>query len=318
MSAIRVMSHSGRLVHPVPITDDTFNNLSHLYFIPIFTNIINPYMEDSDGLVDTLPPTLLQHITTLAEMAHASTQTEDMEDTDHPGGQWMHFNPSNTSHYPLIFISTDARPHVAKYIHYLSVNDGVVHQGTEGKDKAIYGTPLHARSYPTPNFHHPGVKDTDHTIFHPSSTSQLVVDNALYHLGDPGVIADIHMLHAQYNKLENIKCQCLDLDNQEHSTNKKMLDCEWYLTYAAVHTCLQTHLLCTWPSSPPSSFLPHIHAAQGPPEHILLGLLPPSSICRPARLQLSPCLPKGCNSLELHLLGWRLLPSQHLLTPPRS
>jgi len=257
MSAIRVMSCSGRPAHPIPITDDTFNDLSHLCFIPIFTNIIDPYMEDSNRSVNTPPPTLLQCITTPAEMAHASTQTEGIEkDTDHPGGQWMHFNPGNTSHYPLVFIGTDTRPHAAKYICYLLVNDGVIHQGTEGKDKAIYGTPLHAHSYPTPNFHRPGVKDTDHTIFHPSSTSQLVVDNALYYLGDPRVIADVHMLHAQYNKLENIKCQCLDLDSQEKQ----------YLTYTTVCTCLQTHLLHTCPLSPPSSFLPCIHAAQEPPE----------------------------------------------------
>jgi len=144
MGAIRVMSRSGEPAHPVPITNDTFDDLSHLRFIPIFINIINPYMEDSNGSVDTPPPTLLQHIATPAEMAHASTQTEDTEDTDHPGGQWMCFSPSNTSHYPLVFIGTDTRLHVAKYICYLSVNDGVVHQGTEGKDKAIYGTPLHA------------------------------------------------------------------------------------------------------------------------------------------------------------------------------
>jgi len=59
-------------------------------------------MEDSNGSVDTPPPTLLQRITTPAEIAHASTQTEDMEDTDHPGGQWMHFDPSNTSHYVTV------------------------------------------------------------------------------------------------------------------------------------------------------------------------------------------------------------------------
>ena len=261
------MSRSGEPTHPVLITDNTFNDLSHLHFIPIFTDIIHPYMEDSNRSVDTPPPTLLHHIPTPTEIAHASMQTEEMEeDTDHPGGQWMRFNPGNTSHYPLVFINTDTRPCVAKYICYLSVNDGVIHQGTEGKDKCIYGTPLHIQSYPTPNFYCPGVKDTDHTIFHPSSTSCLVIDDALYHLGDPGVIADVHMLRAQYNKLESIKRQHLDLDSQECNANKKKLDCERYLTYAAVRTRLQTHLLRTCPSSPSSSFLPHIHAAQGPPE----------------------------------------------------
>ena len=74
------------------------------------------------------------------------------------------------------------------------------------------------------------------------------------------------MLRAQYNKLESIKRQRLDLDGQERSAKKKMLDCERYLTHAAVRTRLQTHLLRTRPTSPPSSFLPRIHAAQGPPE----------------------------------------------------
>jgi len=74
------------------------------------------------------------------------------------------------------------------------------------------------------------------------------------------------MLRAQYNKLEGIKRQCIDLDNQERNANKKKLDCKWYLTHAAVHMRLQNHLLHTHPSSPPSSFLPCIFATQGPPE----------------------------------------------------
>ena len=88
MTAIRVISHSSKLAYPVPITDEAFDNLSHLHFIPIFTNLIDLYMEDSDGSIDTPPPTLLHCIPTPAEMAHASTQTEDMEeDTDHLEGQ---------------------------------------------------------------------------------------------------------------------------------------------------------------------------------------------------------------------------------------
>jgi len=157
----------------------------------------------------------------------------------------MHYNPGNASHYPFSFIGTDQRPCVAKYIWYLNINDGVIHQGTDGKGKAVLGTPLHARAFPTPNFNRPGAKDTDHTIFDPSSTSRLIVDDAIYHLGDPGIVADIHTLHVQINKLEGIKHQRIDLDNQEHSANKKRLDCERYLTHAAVRTRLQNHLLRT-------------------------------------------------------------------------
>jgi len=198
-------------------------------------------------------------------MAHASTQTEE-RDADHLGGEWMRYNPGNSSHYPFSFIGTDQRPRIAKYIRYLKINDGVIHQGTDGKNKAVLGTPLHVQAFPTPNFNHPSVKDTDHTIFDPSSTSRLIVDDALYHLGDPGVVADVHTLRAQYNKLEGIKHQRIDLDNQEHSANKKRLDCKQYLTHTAVCIRLQNHLLRTQPTSPPSSFLPRISAAQGPPE----------------------------------------------------
>ena len=41
---------------------------------------------------------------------------------------------------------------------------------------------------------------------------------------------------------------------------------ERYLAHAAVRTRLVPHLLRTHPQSPPSSIVPHIHAAQGPPD----------------------------------------------------
>jgi hypothetical protein len=53
---------------------------------------------------------------------------------------------------------------------------------------------LHARAYPNPNFHSLGIKDTDLTIFHPSSVNRRLVDDALIHLVDAGVIADVHTL----------------------------------------------------------------------------------------------------------------------------
>jgi len=266
MPAIRIMSRSGQPTHPILISDNAFDDLSHLRYIPIFTDIIDPYMEGEDReSIDDTPPTLLRRATNPAGMAHTSTQTEE-RDADHPGDQWMRYNPGNASHYPFSFIGADHRPRITKYIRYLNINDGVIYQGTDGKGKGILGTPLHARAFPTPNFNRPGAKDTDHTIFDPSSTSRLIVDDAIYHLGDPGIVADIHTLCAQINKLKGIKHQHIDLDNQERSANKKRLDCKRYLTHAAVHTRLQNHLLCTRPTSPPSSFLPCIFAAQGPPE----------------------------------------------------
>jgi len=67
MPTIRIMSRSGQPTHPILIADDVFDDLSHLCFIPIFTDVINPYMEDDDRSVNTPPPSLLHHLTTLAD-----------------------------------------------------------------------------------------------------------------------------------------------------------------------------------------------------------------------------------------------------------
>jgi hypothetical protein len=53
-----------------------------------------------------------------------------------------------------------------------------------------------------------------------------VVDNALFHLGDPQVIADIHCLQAQYTRLTNIKRQRVELDVLEHKAEKEKLNME--------------------------------------------------------------------------------------------
>ena len=213
-------------------------------------DMIGPYIEDSEEEVGP-PPTLLQRLT-----VHAATQTEALADDNHPGGEWMKFNLGNPAHYPFVFVNEQSQPEAAKYIRYLSANDGVVHQGTRGKDQPIYATTLHARAFPTPNFSRPGIKDTDLYIFHPSSSSRIIVDDALYHLGDPGVIADVHTLRAQHDELMRIKRQRLELDNKERMANRKLLDMERYLAAAAVRTRLQPHLLRTRPASPPFFLYP--------------------------------------------------------------
>ena len=60
-------------------------------------------------------------------------------------------------------------------------------------------------------------------IFHPSATSCLVIDDALFHLGDPGIIADIHTLRAQHLCLMQIKRQQLELDLQECKAEEEKL-----------------------------------------------------------------------------------------------
>jgi hypothetical protein len=48
-----------------------------------------------------------------------------------------------------------------------------------------------------------------------------VVDNALFHLGDAGVIANVHTLQAQYTRLANVKRQRVELDTIECKAEKK-------------------------------------------------------------------------------------------------
>src|SRR5437588_12939854 len=119
----------------------------------------------------------------------------------------MPYNATNPGHYQLLFSNELGQAEVAKYIHYISVRDGMAVQGCCKKGDPIYGMALHAHAYPHPNFHSPSIKDTDLTIFHPSSVNRQLVDDALIHLVDAGVIADVHTLHAQINKKQNIKWQ---------------------------------------------------------------------------------------------------------------
>ena len=103
-------------------------------------------------------------------------------------------------------------------------------------------------------------------IFHPSALNCTIVDDALLHLGDAGVIADIHTLREQHLHLATIRQQQVELGRQELKAEEKKNKMERYLTHVAARTCLVPHLLCTRPRSPPSSIVPRIHAAQGPPD----------------------------------------------------
>jgi len=150
MPAIRIMSRSGQPTHPILISDDAFDDLSHLRYIPIFTDIINPYMEEeNEESIDDTPPTLLRRATNPAGMVHVFTQTEEW-DANHPGGQWMRYDPGNASHYPFSFIGTDHRPRIAKYIRYLNVNDGVIHQRYGGQKQTSSWDPPSRTSIPYP------------------------------------------------------------------------------------------------------------------------------------------------------------------------
>jgi hypothetical protein len=235
MVSIQAMSkHSADT--PLPITLGEYNAIAHLTYIPTFTDLIKPYIAVT---MEETPPTLLQHLSTPSHIFISS----DEDKTNHPGDDWMLYDPTNSKHYMFVFINEDNKEEIAKYICYVSIRDRVHLQGRRSKKTPLYTIPLHAYAFSNANFFRLGLKNTDLAIFHPSAIGHLVVDDALFHLGDPGVIADIHCLQVQYICLENIKRQRLELDVLEHKAEKEKMASKQYLAHATVCTQLHTHLM---------------------------------------------------------------------------
>ena len=219
--SITAMSNADA-TRPLPITNGEYNRIAHLTYMSAFTDKIEPNLEDAIREIRP-PPTLLQRMTT---PSHISVTDSEEKETDHPGGDWIEYNATNPKHYPLVFINKANEEEVAKYIRYHKIGDGVHLQGQQSKDSPLYAIPLHACAYSIANFFRAGVKDIELAIFHPSATSCLVIDDALFHLGDPGIIADIHMLRAQHLCLMQIKRQQLELDLQERKAEEEKLTAE--------------------------------------------------------------------------------------------
>jgi hypothetical protein len=195
---IIALSYATGLEEP-PCSLETYNQIVHLAWVPTFVDIINPYRESP---TDEAPMLL---VATPSQISTVDTGAQTEEDVDHPGDDWMLYDSANPGHYQLLFSNELGQAEVAKYIHYISVRDGMAVQGCRKKGDPVYRMALHARAFPHPNFHSPGIKDTDLTIFHPSSVNRRLVDDALIHLTDAGVVADVHTLCTQINKKQNIK-----------------------------------------------------------------------------------------------------------------
>ena len=177
---------------------DTYEELLHLFAIPRLMEDLDRFIDTPSTPPQTTIPTLMERLDNPSHISVSSSEG----DPDLPGEDWMKFDAGRPAHYRFIFPNEQGRPELAKYIRYLVTDKGVVHQGTRGKGEAVYGQPLHALAFPTPNFNRPGIKDTDHTIFHPACAARIVVDDALESLADPGVIADVHRLRDSTNALE--------------------------------------------------------------------------------------------------------------------
>jgi hypothetical protein len=164
--AINALSYTtGREEEP-PCNLQRYNKIVHLAWVPAFVNLINPYHESPTDEA----PMLLVATPSQLSIIDASAQTE--EDADHPGDDWMLYDSTNLGHYQLLFSNKLGQAEIAKYIQYISVRDGMAVQGCRKKGDPVYSMALHAHAYPHPNFHSPGIKDTNLIIFHPSSVNR--------------------------------------------------------------------------------------------------------------------------------------------------
>jgi len=192
--------------------------------------------------------------------------TIQLDDPNHPGPGWSKYNRGDMRQYPLVFLNKYGQDEIARYVTFRQVGIDTHIVGVCKKGDPKYSIPLHARAHPSPNFNRPGVKDYDLNIFHPSSTSRLLVDNAIIDLKVPGIVADVYRYRAHQSELKAVKRQCIELNKREDDAQGKLSMVERHLTYAAVRTWLVPHLNCIRPPSTNAIHIPRIFAAQGPPD----------------------------------------------------
>ena len=279
MPTINILGNDGLDDQIFTTSFQDFSAIQHLFFVPQVLTAVEPFLDNED--VQSDPPESLGacYNPTISKSSTPSPITinpplsDELEDPTHPGEGWALFDAGNPGHYPLVFSNDEGQSEVAKYICFRSTEEDTYLVGTQGRGKKEYATPLQAKAYPSPNFNRCGIKDTDLHIFHPAHLSRLMVDTALVNLKDPGVIADIHHLRGYHNIISSAKRQHLELEKKETKAEADLLTVERRLASSAIRTCLQQHLLATRPPSPPTFLLPthnyqvpHIFAAQGPPD----------------------------------------------------
>jgi len=233
MPAISILGNNGLDDQIFMTSFRDFSAVQHLFFVPQVLTEVEPFLDDDS--VQNDPPESLgaRYNPTISQTSSPSPITinpplsDELNDPTHPGKGWALFDSGNPGHYPLSFINDKGQPETAKYICFHSTEEDTYLVGTQGKGEKEYATPLQARAYPSPNFNHHGVKDTDLNLFHPAHLSCLMVDTALVNLKDPGVLADVHRLRGLHNIISSAKRQRLELEKKETQAEADLLVVEW-------------------------------------------------------------------------------------------
>jgi len=270
LPAINILGNTELNDQVFTTTFHDYTAIEHLFLVPQILTRIEGYMLEEDVQNDEPVRFAMYNPTislssTPSPIPNVPQLTKQLDDPNHPGVGWSEYNCGDTQQYPLVFLNEYRQDEIVQYITFrqVGVDTHIVGVCKWGDPK--YSIPLHACTYPSPNFNHPGVKDYDLNIFHPSSTSQLLINNAIIDLKDPGVVADVYRYRAHQSELEAVKRQRVKLDRREESAQSKLNMVERHLTHAAVHIRLTPHLNRIRPPSTNAIHIPCIFAAQGPP-----------------------------------------------------
>jgi len=183
-----------------------YTTIKHLFLIPQILDKIEGYMSEEDVQNDepvrftTYNPTISLS-STLSPIPNIPQLTEQLHDPNHPGVGWSEYDRGDMWQYPLVFLNEYGQDEIAHYVTFRQVGVDTHIIGVCKQGDPEYSIPLHVQAHPSPNFNRPGIKDYDLNIFHPSSTSQLLIDNTIIDLKDPGVVTDVYRYRTHQSKL---------------------------------------------------------------------------------------------------------------------
>jgi len=189
-----------------------YTAIEHLFLIPQILDKIEGYMSDNNVQSDKPVRFAMYNPTislssTPSPISNIPQLTKQLNDPNHPGARWSKYDCGDMWQYPLVFLNEYGQDEIARYITFRQIRVDTHIIGVCKQGDPEYSIPLHAHAHPSPNFNRPGVKDYDLNIFHPSSTSQLLIDNAIIDLKDPGVVADVYRYRAHQSELKVVKRQ---------------------------------------------------------------------------------------------------------------
>jgi hypothetical protein len=177
--------------------------------------------------------------------------SEKENNPDHPGVGWMHYEAANTEHYAMwIPMPGELGDTRAGYIRYVFNGEDTTLEGTFGKGHPVYRQPLRAQRADTrPNLtDNKDIRDDHLSAFNPESMMAEIIDRHVYHMADPGLIAEVVRYHTQKNRQGTLAACIKDLTEQQQRNNNALMN----TTHSLIHAKAATRLIKQMFAEPPS------------------------------------------------------------------